>query len=207
VIRVLACALLLAAAMPARADVETREAHARVLFDQGKEAFDRGEYQSAYDAFKQAYLLSQAPALLYNIATTLHRLERPHDAAETLRAYLRLRPDDPDAAAINARIESLEGAQKLLDAERKAHEEAAAAAAAAAEAQRKREEAMRAAVAPQPPAPAPPPRWTRKKTLAVVIGAVAGALVVGGVIGIGAGLSSRGEPLDRGDIGPVQATR
>jgi hypothetical protein len=62
-------------------------------------------------------MLSQQPALLYNIASALRGLRRPHEAAEALRSYLRLQPEDPDAPAIAKRIQSLEEEQRLLDAE------------------------------------------------------------------------------------------
>src|SRR5262245_9737175 len=76
--------------------VEAEDVRARTLFDEGKAAYDRNEYQVAYDRFKQAYLLSHKPMLLYNMASCQQKFRRPHEAAETLRSFLRAMPDDPD---------------------------------------------------------------------------------------------------------------
>src|SRR5689334_9218945 len=84
---------------PSRADT-ARDSQARSLFVEGKHAYEAGEYQRAYDQFKESYLLSHVPALLYNIASALQGLKRPHDAAEALRSFLRLEPNDPDRGAM-----------------------------------------------------------------------------------------------------------
>jgi tetratricopeptide (TPR) repeat protein len=107
-------AALLAFGAPAAAD-RRRDERARVLYAEGKKAYETGEYQTAYDRFNEAYCLSQAPALLYDLASALQGLTRPHDAAEALRAYLRALPDDPDRPQIETRIRTLEEAQRLLD--------------------------------------------------------------------------------------------
>jgi tetratricopeptide (TPR) repeat protein len=107
----------------ARADGDRYE-KARTLYGQGKSAYEAGHFQEAYESFKTAYLLSQEPALLYNIASALQGLDRPHDAAETLRSYLRARPNDPDRPAIEERITTLEEAQRVLDLDRKKEERA-----------------------------------------------------------------------------------
>jgi tetratricopeptide (TPR) repeat protein len=91
---------------------------ARDLYMEGRKAYEAGEYQKAYDDFRQSYALSQQPALLYNVASALQGLGRPHDAAETLRLYLKLVPSDPDRPMIEERINTLEEAQRLLDRDR-----------------------------------------------------------------------------------------
>src|SRR5450432_3697571 len=83
---------------PVRAG-EKEDQQARALNQSGQTAFAAEHYQQAHDDFKKAYLIAQAPALLYNMATCLQRLGRPHDAAETLRAYLSAKPDDPERVA------------------------------------------------------------------------------------------------------------
>jgi tetratricopeptide (TPR) repeat protein len=89
-------------------------------FRLGKEAFEAKHFSEAYEHFKRAYLLSERPALLFNMALALEEMKRPHESAETLRSYLRLRPKDPDRAGIEGRIEALEEKQRLLDSERAA---------------------------------------------------------------------------------------
>src|SRR6185312_16855361 len=90
---------------------------ARDAFNLGRTAYESGDYQLAYDKFKESFQLSYEPALLYNIASALQGLRRPHDAAEALRSYLRLKPDDPDRPQIEERIRTLEEEQRLLDLE------------------------------------------------------------------------------------------
>jgi tetratricopeptide (TPR) repeat protein len=97
---------------------EAEEKKARNLYLAGEAAFNKGDFKVAYDDFRQSYAISQEPALLYNIASALQRLQRPHDAAQTLASYLRLRPSDPDRAAIEERIRTLQEEQRLLDGER-----------------------------------------------------------------------------------------
>jgi tetratricopeptide (TPR) repeat protein len=113
---VLLCLCL--ACLPSVADAQSRYDKARDLYKKGKTAFEANQFQEAYDAFKQAYLLSQEPALLYNIASALQGLDRPHDAAEALRSYLRTVPNDPDKPEIEKRIANLEEAQRVLDVDR-----------------------------------------------------------------------------------------
>lgn len=101
----------------ARAD-EQEDKEARRLYDQGRTAYRKHEFQSAYDAFRQSYLLSQRPELLFNMSSALKALDRPHDAAEELRAYLRLVPAATDRAEIEQRILTLEESQRILERER-----------------------------------------------------------------------------------------
>lgn len=205
--RVLAAlVVVLGLGTPARA--HDRESRARALYAQGKEAYERGEYQASYDAFRESFQLSHKPALLYNIASALQGLKRPHDAAEALRSFLRLVPDDPDRPEIERRIATLEEEQRLLDAERRA-------------------------TAPPPPPPplvTPPPpqpaaprpqlvaapdhdaqlRAERKKrkTLIAVVSAVGAAVLVGAAVGLGVGLTSGGsEPHTPSTLGIIPGTR
>jgi tetratricopeptide (TPR) repeat protein len=189
--RGLIVAIILAAALPGtRAHAtEAQDQKARELYAEGQAQFRQEHYQTAYDLFKQAYLLSPLPELRYNMASALQGLGRPHDAAEELRAYLRLKPDDSEKANLEARIQGLEEAQRLLDAGKPT--------------------APAPVVAPVSvvaPAPAPPPRegWTRKKTLITVLSTV-GAVVVAGGLGIGLGLGLHDWHTDS-TLGTRQAT-
>src|SRR5258707_13957870 len=88
-----------AALADARQDQAARDA-----YKSGRDAYEAGNYQVAYDKFKESFQLSHEPALLYNISSALAGLKRPHDAAEALRSFLRLQPTDPDKDRIEKRI-------------------------------------------------------------------------------------------------------
>lgn len=105
--------LVMVVAMPAGAQQRTERA--RQAFYEGKKAYEAGDFPRAYDFFKQSYMLSQEPALLYNISAVLQGMGRAGDAAQALRDYLRLVPADPDRSTIEQRIAALDNAQKLLD--------------------------------------------------------------------------------------------
>jgi len=103
-LRTLALALTLAAA-PAAA--QPRE-DARRSYQEGMAAFDARAFDTALARFQHAYVLTQRPELLVNVAATLQRLGRRADAAQTYRRYLALAPAAPDRAAIEGRIATLE---------------------------------------------------------------------------------------------------
>ncbi|MEO6953391.1 MAG: hypothetical protein ABI321_16440 [Polyangia bacterium] len=140
---------------------EAQEQHARALFVEGSTAFRDSHYDRAYDLFKQSYLLFPAPEFLFNMASALQAAGRPHEAAEALRAFLRVRPDANERVGLESRIRALEEAQKLMDAQRLLHDPAPELVAV--------------------PAKAAPPRWTRRKTLITTLATVGGVLVVGGI--------------------------
>jgi tetratricopeptide (TPR) repeat protein len=116
VLRALAVASLLAAATsahaappdppaaPASAD---GRAHAKRLFEQGQAHYDLGEYDEAIAAFREAYEISSAPALLFNIAQA-HRLKGDCPRAlQVYRHFVRLDPDSPRRSAAEGQIASL----------------------------------------------------------------------------------------------------
>ncbi len=158
-----------------------RAAHTQELYDQGERAYRSGQFQIAYDLFKQAYLLSKPPALLYDMASALEGLSRPHDAAEELRAYLRAQSVEPRRAAIESRIRALEEAQRILDAE---------------------------LLRRMPPVLQPlPPRergWSRKKIALTVVSSLLGAAPIGAAVGVGLALAGPGYPAST--LGSHRAT-
>lgn len=174
----------------------------RQLYREGKEAYELNDLEGAYDAWKRAFLISNEPAILYNIATVLERLKRPHDAAEALRSYLRARPADPDREAIATKINTLEEAQHLIDLDKApapSPDPIATVPPATAP----------PAVAPAPiTAPAPPPAWPLRKRVAIGVGVAGGvALVLGLSVGLGVAYGGTTAPLDPTQFGPVQGTR
>jgi tetratricopeptide (TPR) repeat protein len=61
---------------------------AKQAFQDGKAAFDRGDYESALTAFHHAAVLQPAPTLYYNIGMTYERLGRYQEAATAFTRYL-----------------------------------------------------------------------------------------------------------------------
>jgi tetratricopeptide (TPR) repeat protein len=201
---VLACLLVPLAA----GAQEQRLEKAKTLFSEGKLAYEQGNYEKAYASFKESYLLSHEPALLYNISSALQGLRRPHEAAEALRSFLRLRPDDPEKGAIEERIRTLEEEQKLLDQERGTP-------------------TVRPTTPPKP-ITTPPSMGNKivvdeagtvaarnqaaeerkKKKIWMGVGISLGILAVGGVaLGLALGLSNHTEPYTPADFGPEPGTR
>ena len=109
-----ALAALSASPRGARAD-DARRDQAQRLYVEGKAAYERQDYAAAYERFRGAYLASSEPDLLYDMASALDGAGRPHEAAESLRAYLRARPQAPERPAVEERIRALEEAQRLID--------------------------------------------------------------------------------------------
>jgi tetratricopeptide (TPR) repeat protein len=107
---------------------------ARWLFNSARDAFEAGDYEAALDRFEQSFQLSNRPALLYNIGTTLDRLRRDADALAAFERYLELVPDSPNRGEIEARVLVLQGAvnreqaeeaeRARMEAERQAAEQA-----------------------------------------------------------------------------------
>lgn len=193
--------LLATLALPGRARAD-REERARQIYTEGEKAYQANDYQKAYDDFKQAYILSQQPALLYDVAAALQGLGRPHDAAEALRTYLKQVPKDPDRPAIEKRIAGLEDAQQLLDSEKKRPSSVPGPTAVPP-----------AALAPTVPAAAlssavsrVEAREKRKRTIAIVATVVSVALA-GAAVGLAVGLAPHSiEPPTKSDLGPVMST-
>src|SRR5262249_35413273 len=120
----------------------------------------------------ESFQLSHEPALLYNIASALQGLKRPHEAAEALRSYLRVRPDDPDKPQIEERIAALEEEQRLLAADQQAHAPPLP-------------PAVKPPGEPPPPVATAPPPSPRKRTALIVGLTIGAAVVVGVAVGVG----------------------
>jgi hypothetical protein len=95
----------IAAAQPKSEDVK----HAAELYDKGKRHFDIAEYSAAIAAWKEAYLLSSEPLLLFNIAQA-HRLSG--DCAQANRFYMnykRVQPKPPKQAELDSAMQKCAG--------------------------------------------------------------------------------------------------
>ena len=192
----------------ASADARQDEA-ARDAFKVGRAAYETGDYQLAYDKFKESFQLSHEPALLYNIASALQGLKRPHEAAEALRSFLRLLPTDPDRPKIEQRIATLEEEQRMIDIEQQKAQ-------AEAEAERRKN-------APPIDLTAPPSdvrtvvvhesgmseaeRKHRRKVLAISL-TIGGVVLVGGALALTLALTQTSTaPFTMTDLGPHPGTR
>lgn len=84
------CAFLYAttAPPPAAAQDDLATVQARARFNEGVEAFDKGNFEAARLAFLQAYALKQHPAVLLNLAQSSARTDRPLDAAKHFQQFL-----------------------------------------------------------------------------------------------------------------------
>ncbi len=74
-------------AEPARPDPASLSA-AKQAFENGKSAFDRGEFETALSEFQRADALAPAPKLSYNVGNCLERLGRYADAALNFERFL-----------------------------------------------------------------------------------------------------------------------
>ena len=91
---------------------EQKRAQAKTLYEQGLSAYNLGNFDAAISSFSSAYAISQAPGLLFNIAQS-HRLKKDYEKATYFyTTYLRLKPDAPNRADVEARLEEM---QKLID--------------------------------------------------------------------------------------------
>jgi len=86
-----------------------QDMEARALFEAGRVAFVDERYDDALGYFEHAHTLSGRPELLYNIATSLDRLDRDDEALVQYEAYLAAVPDSEHAEEINFRLDLLRG--------------------------------------------------------------------------------------------------
>jgi tetratricopeptide (TPR) repeat protein len=209
-----AALILSGSVVHAQTSSEERDFRARQLYEVGRKAYGDADYQKAYDSFKEAFTLSHKAALLYNVASALQQLKRPHDAAETLRSYLRLRPEDTERPQIEERIRALEEEQRLLDIDRARQLDKAV--------KEKQPRTLPPTETPvlTPPSSEPPPSVTttttsdderrRRHKRNVAIGVTVGSIVVVGLgvgLGLGLGLQGSSEALTKSTVGPLPGTR
>jgi hypothetical protein len=72
---------------PGQASADGKQT-ARDAFQAGVRAFQAGDYGGALSRFQEADAAAHAPAITYNLARALEKLERPQDALEAYEAYL-----------------------------------------------------------------------------------------------------------------------
>lgn len=86
----------------AMSDPDTEIAQRR--FQRGATLYAEGRYEEAIVEFKAARVVKPLPALDYNIARCLDRLERWSDAIKNYEAYLSTLAPGPESSEINARV-------------------------------------------------------------------------------------------------------
>ena len=82
--------ILLLWALPAAARGQTQEEReaAKIHFEAGEQHYLRGKYAEAVLELKEAYRLSRAPALLFNIAQAYEKAGDPRNAKDYLQQYI-----------------------------------------------------------------------------------------------------------------------
>ena len=114
---VIAAALLLPAAVlaqtnaPGAATPPKEKAEAKAHYDQGTVHFNLDEWPQAIEEFRAAYRAYPDAIFLYNIAQCYRKMGNPAEALSFYKKYLRERPDAPNRAEVEKRIDELEAAQ------------------------------------------------------------------------------------------------
>ena len=102
---VLALALAVAPAVAqSPADVEK----AKKYYASGSKHFDLAEYDQALADFKEGYRLKDDPVFLYNIAQCYRLLNKPSEAIQFYKSYLRRQPEAPNRAQVEEKITQLQ---------------------------------------------------------------------------------------------------
>jgi tetratricopeptide (TPR) repeat protein len=106
----------LAQPAPAPPPSEDKRAAAKALYDKGLSHYNLGEFDEAIKAFKEAYAISQAPGLLFNVAQS-YRLKKDYEQATYFyQTYLRLKPDAPNRTDVEERLKEM---QEALEEQKK----------------------------------------------------------------------------------------
>lgn len=86
-IRAFVLGLLVLLLASGRAHADGKQA-ARDAFQSGVKAFQAGDYGAALGKFQEADSAAHSPAITYNVARTLEKLDRPQEALDAYEAYV-----------------------------------------------------------------------------------------------------------------------
>lgn len=85
-----------------------KQAQAQAKYEEGERHYKLGEFTTALSLYRESYLLSGAPDLLFNIAQCHRQLKNYEEALKTYKAYLRDVPESPVRADVEAFIRQME---------------------------------------------------------------------------------------------------
>ena len=102
--------VLLAVAMLATGAARAQVPEAELRFNQGLLHLKEGRSEMAIEEFKQAYAISGAPGLLFNIAQAYRLVGDYKQALYFYKTYIRLQPGAANRADVEARIVEMEKA-------------------------------------------------------------------------------------------------
>ncbi len=165
---------------------------AKRAFSEGKAAFERGDYETALSSYQRANMILPAPNLYYNIGATYERLGRFQEAALAFDKYFEMagQPQNDDDRAFQTQLRArLENDRKQQDLPQRPP------------APRQQQPPVIVQQQPPPPqwygvppympVPQGPPREVRleqaraRRTRAIVLISIGGALSLGGIIATG----------------------
>jgi tetratricopeptide (TPR) repeat protein len=78
------------------------------LFSKGETYYNAGEWELALKNYKEAYIISNEPALLYNMAQCYRQMNKYDDAIRTYKNFLKEMPDTNLRPTVEAFITELE---------------------------------------------------------------------------------------------------
>lgn len=173
---------------PPTPELTPEEQRAAALYAEGDRRYAEGRYEESVDLFKQAYAISPAPLLLYNLTNSYERLGAYAEAADALARYI----DSGDAEDADTLRQRLRQIRKR------------AAARASSEAALAELRARPRACPPDRPCEVEPRPTSRSDTVAYVLFAGGGAMLVAAAV-FGATASSAGDDAraacsDRGGV-------
>jgi hypothetical protein len=102
------CAALAAALGPPAAAAQPRSGAVERDYREGKQAYAEGDYETAAARFQDAYLLSDDPTYLFNLAQAQRLDGDCRGAHRSYREFLERMPDAPNRADVEAKIDALE---------------------------------------------------------------------------------------------------
>jgi tetratricopeptide (TPR) repeat protein len=93
---------------PSKQEQEKKLQEAKRLFEEASIQYKTGEYELALEGFKGAYLISQEPAILFNIGQCQRQLNQFDEAIKAYKTFIRDAPQDPLTENAKTRIKELE---------------------------------------------------------------------------------------------------
>jgi len=91
-------------------DTGDAKVDAKAHYDQGLTHYNLGEFDAAIVEFKAAYAISNATGLLFNIAQDYRILKQFEQASSFYKTFLRLKPEAPNRADVEQRIDEMDKA-------------------------------------------------------------------------------------------------